>query len=159
MLRKIGIVCGVPDICPTDLRRGVEKEIQSNENMKTKSKVINMHSEEVGRHVYDKSNSRTRAEFVNSMTSKETPLKEMKKRPDKKRKIEMEQMEDKDSKTRKKHAQEFLQTLRSERIQNRKRNTRCCMSPPDRSFLLNLVYQEVFHSIRQEFPKGNKDQP
>ena len=39
--------------------------------MKTKSKVINGHSSEVGMKIYDKSNSRVKSEFVNFMHNKE----------------------------------------------------------------------------------------
>ena len=45
--------------------------IQSNPDMKTKSKVINGHSSEVGMKIYDKSNSRVKSEFVNFMHNKE----------------------------------------------------------------------------------------
>ena len=66
--------------------------------MRSKSKVLNMHSEDVGRQIYDKSNARTRAEFINSISSKETPQKKREKRGDKKRRIEMNQMEEEDAK-------------------------------------------------------------
>ena len=113
-----------------------------------------MHSEDVGRQIYDKSNARTRAEFINSISSKETPQKKREKRGDKKRRIEMNQMEEEDAKNRKKNAAEFLQKLRIENSQNRRKSSRCNLSPPDRRFLQKLVFEEVFQSKLQEFPKG-----
>ena len=111
LLQRIGITCGVPDLNPTMLRQAAERWIQANPEMKNKAQVLNSHSEDVGREIYDKSNARVRAEFINYMKSKEGG-ESTKKTPTNFDLIMREQMKEAeiaDAAIRRKRAQEFLE--------------------------------------------------
>ena len=128
--------------------------IQSNPDMKTKSKVINGHSSEVGMKIYDKSNSRVKSEFVNFMHNKEQNQNE----PhdiDLEKEKKMLTLEQADEEERKRDAIQFLTKEKERRSKSFTPGLRVKVNSGDRHFLQELVYAEIFDSTRQHFPKGS----
>ena len=156
LLRRIGIACGVPDLTPTDFRRSAETKIQKSEAMRSKSDALNMHSETVGRHIYDKSNSRIRCEYVNLMDISERDKSAAPLSPtqDDASDKEMKDIENADKEASIKHAREYLDQERSKKDVNVPLGKRCKVNPLHRFILQTLVSEEIFSSEYKEFPEG-----
>ena len=159
-LHTIGRVTGVPKLSITDLRRGAEKHIQNDEEMRRRCKALNFHSEEVGRVVYDeRQNMQIRGEYVHKvqmLESGEGPSIESeqltdfeKKRLERKRKLEIE-----DEQKRIAKASQFLQLEQEKRNNNVVYSKRIRVLPNDRKFLQELFSTELFPEDKN-FTQGN----
>ena len=157
LLNKIGIACGIPDLTPTMLRQAAENQVQKNSKMKENSKLITMHSEDVGRHIYHKSGPQIRAEFGNFMdVNVDSPTKKVKvtDNDDKQREEKMQELEEADAEARKLNAKEYLTAERKRRDRSLPTGKRRRVNSLDKEFLLELVFNEVFQSTYQNFPDG-----
>ena len=155
MLRIIGTACGIPDLNPTMLRQATEAVIQRNPKMKNKADVLNCHSKEVGQKVYDQSNTRTKSEFTNFMNKKENPSEnEILSNIDSDKKSKMKALAKADNEARLKNAQEYLDSLKAKTYENTKLGKRVKVNQLDRILLQQLIFQDLFGSIKQDFPKG-----
>ena len=138
------------------LRKAAERTIQQNHDMRKKTQILNAHSELVGRNIYDQSQSRVRAEFVNYMSFLEAPGK--RKRDSSNFDIEnrkrMRSQEKVDAITRRENAEKYL--AKEEEIRNRTApvGSRRKLLPNDRLYLQKLIKKEVFGDIVQDFPQG-----
>lgn len=160
LLSKVGLVVGIPDLSPTDLRRSVESIIQASADMKNNNKALNMHSDHVGKQIYDKSKFVVRPEFINHVEHIESSSGESSKRIklsnfDKAGEDRMNEMELEDAVMRRSHAQKFLTEEKRMRAKNLPLGPRCRVNALDRSFLQTLVHEKVFMSAENpQFPRG-----
>ena len=121
--------------------------------MKKKVKILNNHSLKVGQDIYDKTNSRVRVEYIgylNNIEKKKETLVEKEEnveREERKKKLMIE-----DDKLREQNAREFL----IEEDKKKKRNIgftrRCNVKPAYKTFLQEVIFQEIFQSNIQKFP-------
>ena len=161
LLEKIGQVVGIEDLNVTHLRSAMEKVIQDEEDTRGRSSVLNYHSHEVGEDHYLNERPNLRAQFINKLDKKESPIKKPKTfkrfssfdkaREERKRLMEME-----DREASKKNALAILDANRDRKQRNAKYGLRCNILPNHRSFLQSMVYENVFMSDNvPNFPKGN----
>lgn len=154
---KIGLVCGVPDLNPTMLRVAAETQIQKNSDMKKTAKIINMHSEDVGRLVYHKNGPRIRAEFANFMdVNVDSPAKKIKltDEVDIEKERKMQALEEADAEKRKQDAEAYLESEREKRKRSLPIGKRRRLTAQQKEFLQELVFKELFNSTYQDFPDG-----
>ena len=71
MMAEFGEVAGVDWCTQTSLRRSLEKPIQSNEAMKTRSKTVAQHSSSVGSKFYDRTAPEFRAAAMHHIGSQD----------------------------------------------------------------------------------------
>ena len=156
LLHKIGMICGIEDLTPTMLRQAAEIQIQRREDMRAKSKVLNNHSQDVGRIIYDKSGPVVRVEFVAHRDAIENPQKSSEPLTEFESEMQedMEKMDKEDKKIRERNARSFLEAQKEKRSQNKVVGPRICVGQADRIFLQEFVFEEVFCSIYSYFPKG-----
>ena len=153
ILHKIGITCGIPNLSPTMVRQAAETFIQNNLDMRKKSKVLNNHEPEVGLAIYDGSGARIRSEFINHINAIESPFK---KKPlesdfDVEREKLMLQMEKNDESSRLQEAKEFLEAERINQQRNQS-NKRIKVGSIDRALLQTILFEDMFHSVKKDFP-------
>ena len=156
LLEKVGLTCGIPDLNATMLRQAAECVLQSNEKMQVRSKLINCHSERVGRSNYERRKPIIRTEFINFCDRRDNPrnpTKEMTRAELEKRK-EMLEVNKRDAEERQRRAEEVLQRDREERNKSKSLGKRCKVLPNDRFTLQQLVLREVFGDICLDFPQG-----
>ena len=151
LLNKIGITVGIPDLCPTQLRQAAEEIIQQDDEMRKNSKKLLMHSENVGRIIYQNKPT-IRSEWVHSMDLMEGTAEKIDLDVDTER--EMKELDEADELARLQYAEQFNLDDRQQRNVNRRCNKRCRVPANDRLFLQKLIYKELFGSIYQVFP-GN----
>lgn len=123
--------------------------------MKNKAKILNCHSSEVGRLVYDKSNSRSRAEFVNLMNKKENPNEdEFMSKIDTVKKGKMKEVAEADAQARVQSAKDYLDSLKTKRSDSLTCGPRVRVNQVDKLILQQMIFKDLFNSIKQNFPQG-----
>ena len=151
LLSKVGLASGNPNLNPTTFRCVQESVVQRNESMKNKSKVITGHSEDVGRKWYDPTKQKTKCEFTNFMHHKEKNKEIV---PDAEKQKRMLAIEEEDELARKMNAEEFLENEKARKMKNAPLSKRHRVNAADRLFLMQFIFEQVFQSLKQEFPKG-----
>lgn len=159
-LSKVGLAVGIPDLSTTDLRRSAEGVIQTSDDMKKNADKLNMHSDKVGRQIYDVSKFTIRPEWINFLEHKEGANEEQREEEDmsefeKARRQRMYDLDLEDAIIRIRNAKKFLT---DEKIMKRKSaplGPRSKLSGLERIFLQTLVLQKVFNSAENpQFPRG-----
>ena len=159
-LHRVAMAVGIPNLSTTDLRRSVEGVIQTSSDMKKNAKHLNMHSDQVGKQIYDVSKFTVRPEWVNHVEHLEGSAQEKKEErdlseSDKARLGRMQELEMEDAITRRHNAQKFLTEERKMKGKNVPLGPRCRVNAIDRTFLQNLVLEKVFKSAKNpQFPRG-----
>ena len=132
-------------------------QIQQNCEMKKTSKVINNHSEDVGRSIYHKKGPLIRAEFANYMEKNvDSPSKKIKlaDEVDKEKEKRMQVMDEADAQTRKINAKAYLEAEKEKRDASLPTGRRRRLNAIDKRFLQDLIFEEIFQSSKQDFPQG-----
>ena len=124
--------------------------------MRTKCDILNNHSRDVGRIIYDKSAPMIRAEFVAHRDAVENPEKspELCTEFEKEMEDEMENLEREDRQVRERNARAFLQAEKSKRSHGNVVGPRVRVTQEDRIFLQQFVFEEVYASEYGDFEKG-----
>ena len=151
LLNKIGVAVGIPDLNPTQLRQAAEQIIQQNDEMRKNSKNLLMHSEDVGRIIYQNKPT-IRSEWIHSMDHIEGSKEKIDLDMD--TEMEMKEVEEADELARLQYAEQFNLDDREQRNASRRCSKRCRVPANDRLFLQKLIYKELFGSMYQVFP-GN----
>ena len=157
-LEKIGRVTGVPKLSVTDLRKGAEKIIQDDEEMKKNVKSLNFHSQEVGRAVYNQGhNIQIRGEYVNKLEIMESQKEECTPKElsefEQRRQERIKETRRKDDENRIASANVFLQDQKEKRNLNVVYSKRVKVLPNDRKSLQELISEELFPEDKN-FPQG-----
>ena len=152
LLYKMGETVGIDNLTVNTIRKSAETLIQSNPSMLAKSKSLSGHSSTVGFNYYYQDQPVDKAEFVVISEAKEgssqfSPVSQDK--IAKKMKMDAE-----DAEIAQKKAEEVIRIHREKTRENQDPGKRVRVRPKDKSFLLNLVFREVFDGEIQKFPKG-----
>lgn len=145
----------MPKLSITTIRKAAELVIQRNPAMKLQCRKLNNHSPKVGEDHYDDSGKSARVEWVRLMENLESPSSSQKFETDKKREDRKKEKEKQDEASRKENATKYLKLLDDRKKKNLGLNLRCKVKPLDRPYLMKVVFENIFESKVQQFPKGN----
>ena len=138
ILEEFGRVTGVDDPTTTGLRRTVDAHVQTDYNMKLRSKAITQHSSEVGEKHYHKVAPEIRASALHHINIIEGVEIQTKKPLTKETALKRAKLNDGDRETAAANAREVLR--KSKRNVNVKVGGRCNLDPKDRIYLQKDVF-------------------
>ena len=128
--------------------------------MKLKCDLLNNHSPKVGQDMYDQSKKSVRVEYVRMLENLNSPKSSQNSQQvpkDAAREARKKRKAEEDDLAMKSNAERYLKHLSEKKKQRDSRglSLRCKVRPKDRPFLMKIVYEKMFHSEVQKFPKGN----
>ena len=131
----MGQVCGTSNATVNSVRRAAEKKVQASPAMKSAVENLQSHSGKVGLQHYDKSGESVRASFINQLSAKDSPLKDIMDIPEEVKKKRKRMME----KEREDILKEAKETLGRQKLQKKLVLSKTCkLRPVDRMFLQNF---------------------
>ena len=140
----MGQVCGTSNATVNSVHRAAEKKVQASPAMKSAVENLQSHSEKVGLQHYDKSGESVRASFINQLSAKDSPLKDIMDIPEEVKNKRKRMME----KEREDLRKESKETLVRQKLQKKLVLSKTCkLRPVDRMFLQN------YKTPAQEYPK------
>ena len=153
LLDKMGKAIGLDEINATMVRQSAEATIQSREDMASRCKLLNMHSRAVGLNHYEPTQMKQRAEWVNHMFIKESPLKveDISNRNEE----TTRKMDEEDEILRIKIAKEKIRIHKEKSKEHIQLSRKIRVKPMDKEFLQKIVYEDIFFSKRETFPNDD----